>query len=223
MKSVFIVLAVTPFVAACSMGSQNLSLGYADSGASKPERSASQFSGGFEPRTSAPTPRAAKPQTRVAALDTNKPKRDFAKAPKGSLSDRDYSGTNLNRQQALEMVNAYRSSKGLKTLKLHPKLTRAAKMHSRDLAKWDRISHYGSDGSNPWDRVKRAGFKARLAAENVGTGQKDLSEVFRGWKQSPGHNKNLLLADATHMGIALVDDPKTEFKTFWTLVLGAPL
>jgi uncharacterized protein YkwD len=33
----------------------------------------------------------------------------------------------------------------------------------------------------------------------------------------------LLLADATHMGIALVQDPRSEFKTFWTLVVGAPM
>jgi hypothetical protein len=32
-----------------------------------------------------------------------------------------------------------------------------------------------------------------------------------------------LLTDAEHMGIALVQDPKTEFKTFWTLVVGSPL
>ena len=60
-----------------------------------------------------------------------------------------------------------------------------------------------------------------MAAENVGTGQVTLEEVFKGWRKSPGHNKNLLLKDAEHMGIALVYDAKTEFKTFWTLVLGA--
>ena len=32
-----------------------------------------------------------------------------------------------------------------------------------------------------------------------------------------------LLADAEHVGIALVQDNKTEFKTFWTLVIGSPL
>ena len=36
-------------------------------------------------------------------------------------------------------------------------------------------------------------------------------------------NKNLLLGDAEHMGIALVHEPKTEFKTFWTLVVGSSL
>ena len=102
-------------------------------------------------------------------------------------------------------------------------LTEAAKAHSRDLAKWDRISHYGSDGSNPWDRVKRAGYNAKLAAENVGTGQTTIEEVMKGWQASAGHNKNLLLGDAQEMGIALVQDPRTEFKTFWTLVVGSSL
>jgi hypothetical protein len=34
---------------------------------------------------------------------------------------------------------------------------------------------------------------------------------------------NLLLADGTEMGLALVQDPKTEFKSFWTLVIGTPM
>jgi len=45
---------------------------------------------------------------------------------------------------------------------------------------------------------------------------------MKGWQNSPGHNKNLLLTDASDMGIALVQDNKTEFKTFWTLVVGSP-
>ncbi len=129
----------------------------------------------------------------------------------------------LDAVKARDLINAYRRKKGLPPLSLSAKLTRAAMAHSRDLARFDRISHHGSDGSDPWDRVKRSGYRARLAAENVGTGQASLREVLRGWQNSPGHNANLLLKDATQMGIALVYDPKTEYRTFWTLVLGAPL
>ena len=146
-----------------------------------------------------------------------------ASAPKGALDDRDYSKARLDLGEAQKLINDYRREKGLKPLKLDPLLTAAAKSHSRDLAKHDRISHYGSNGSSPWDRVAAAGYKARIAAENVGTGQATLAEVLKGWEAREGHNKNLLLADAEHMGIALVQDPKTEFKTFWTLVVGAPL
>jgi uncharacterized protein YkwD len=170
-------------------------------------------------------PAGSKPGgTQVASLGSDKaPKGTFEKAPVGSLTDRDYSTTALDPTFARDMINQYRTEHGLKPLKLSTELTAAAKLHSKDLAKWDRISHYGSDGSNPWDRVKRAGFKARLAAENVGTGQIDFGEVMKGWKESPGHNKNLLLSDADYMGIALVQDGKTEFKSFWTLVLGTPM
>jgi uncharacterized protein YkwD len=162
--------------------------------------------------------------TRVAAATPadKAPKDSYERAPKGALALRDYSATRLDAERARDLVNAYRREKGLKPLKLQPALTEAAREHSRDLARWDRISHFGSDGSNPWDRVKRAGYSARLAAENVGTGQVTIEEVVKGWQASPGHNKNLLLSDAEHMGIALVQDPKTEFKTFWTMVIASP-
>ena len=113
---------------------------------------------------------------RVAKADDKAPKGTFEKAPAGALSDRDFSGTRLDAEQARELVNAYRKQKGLRPLKLQPALTEAARAHSRDLAKWDRISHFGSDGSNPWDRVKRVGYNAKLAAENVGTGQASIEK-----------------------------------------------
>lgn len=129
----------------------------------------------------------------------------------------------LSPQDAQAMINRYRAEKGLKPLSLNNELTKAAQNHSADLAIQDAISHTGSDGSDPWVRVKRAGYRPKLAAENVGAGQRSLDEILRGWQQSPGHNKNLLLPDATQMGIALVTDARSRYGTFWTLVLGTPL
>lgn len=163
-------------------------------------------------------------ETRTASrLPDAAPEGSWRKANGGALAGRDYGGTRLNSDQALALVNAYREQNGLKPVALHPLLVKAAKAHSTDLARHDRISHYGSDGSNPWDRVKRTGYRAQLAAENVGTGQMTVEEVMVGWKKSEAHNRNLLLKGARHAGIALVQDDKTEFKTFWTLVLGAEM
>ena len=206
-------------VAGCSLGSSSVSSGLDET----PKTTASlSTKAGVKSAGLGGEPSAAR-NIQLAKLDDQAPTGTFEKAPAGALADRDYSQTSLNAEMARDLINTYRKEKGLKPLKLNPELTEAAKGHSRDLAKWDRISHYGSDGSNPWDRVKRSGYKARLAAENVGTGQIDFNEVMRGWKDSPGHNKNLLLNDADHMGIALVQDPKTEFKSFWTLVIGSPM
>jgi len=205
-------------LAGCSLGSSSISSGFVDGDTTTSSINTSVAkSDGLGGDPSAPR------GLQLAKLDDRAPSGSFERAAPGILSNRDYSQTSLNAEMARDIINAYRKKHGLKPLKLNPELTEAAKEHSRDLAKWDRISHYGSDGSNPWDRVKRTGYKARLTAENVGTGQVDFSEVMKGWEASPGHNKNLLTADAQHMGIALVQDPKTEFKSFWTLVIGAPM
>lgn len=225
MYRVLFAAGMLALLSGCSLNTSSLSSGFAgsdnDTASLRRPASSRQGSLGGEPTVRA-TPASATPQ-RLAKLDDKAPQGSYERAPPGALGDRNYSATQLDADKARELINAYRKEKGLKALKLNPELSNAAKSHSRDLAKWDRISHFGSDGSNPWDRVKRAGYNARLAAENVGTGQASIDEVFKGWKESPGHNKNLLLTDAEHMGIALVQDPKTEFKTFWTLVVGSPL
>lgn len=208
----------------CSLGSAPFSFGFGGSDSDSNAQSASAPSfrltgdSGAAQRSSSP----GSSGRRVASLQDSAPRSSFEKPSPGALSGRDYSTTRLDAEHARKVINDYRRKHGLKPLQLSPELTKAAKAHSRDLARWDRISHYGSDGSNPWDRVKRAGYDARLAAENVGTGQSSFEEVMKGWRASPGHNKNLLMADARHLGVALVQDPKTEFKTFWTLVLGTP-
>lgn len=128
----------------------------------------------------------------------------------------------LDPARARDAINAYRASKGLRPLVLDARLAQAAKAHAEDLAAKDRISHKGSDASDPWLRVRRTGYVPRLAAENVGAGQASLAEVIKGWKKSSGHNANLLLPDATQMGIALVYNPDVSYQSFWTLVLASP-
>lgn len=216
MYRVVIAAAAAAGLAACSLNSGAISSGFAeDQTSAVSKRPQPTVALGGEPSVARPM--------QVARLDDRAPKGSYENAQKGMLADRDYSSTALDPERARDVINQYRRDNKLKPLKLNAELTEAAKAHSRDLSKWDRISHYGSDGSNPWDRVKRTGYKARLAAENVGTGQVDFEEVMRGWKASPGHNKNLLLSDASEMGLALVQDPKSEFKSFWTLVLAAPM
>jgi uncharacterized protein YkwD len=213
MYRVLMIACVAAGLGACSLSSASIPTGFSQGPETKsiPDKSkkAQSLALGGEPRAVRGPDRA--------------PPGSYESASKGSLADRDYAGTTLNAEMARDLINQYRVDNGLKPLQINAKLTEAAKEHCRDLAKWDRISHYGSDGSNPWDRVKRTGYKARVAAENVGTGQVNFDEVLKGWKDSPGHNKNLLLTDGKEMGLALVQDPKTEFKSFWTLVIGSAM
>ncbi len=132
----------------------------------------------------------------------------------------DIMAAKFNPAEAQSLINAYRAKFNLPPLRIHPKLAQAAKVQAEDLAKHDRISHFGSDGSDIEERARRSGYVFHLIAENIGTGQNSTAEIIQGWQKSPSHNENLLLPDAEHMGIALVYNPRSEFKTFWALVVG---
>ena len=179
---------------------------------------------GGEPGTDRAAETAEPANVQVAKLDDKAPSGSYERAPAGALADRDYSHTALDPEKARALINQYRKEKGLKPLaaqrRAHRRrqgaLARPRQVGPHLPLRVGRLQSRGTASSAP-------AIHARLAAENVGTGQIDFQEVLRGWKESSGHNKNLLLSDATHMGIALVQDPKTEFKSFWTLVIGASM
>ena len=230
MYRVIIICLFVVALAGCSMGTSSISSGFASPARTASIKSKLPPSRSLGRGTVAKSRRKAssrskrKSNIQVASLGKDAaPKGTYSKARRGALSDRNFTGVRLDHEKARRLINDYRKSKGLKPLRVDKLLTKAEIGDRRVGAGRGRSASYGSDGSNPWDRVKRTGYNAKLAAENVGTGQNSIEEVFKGWQRSPGHNKNLLLADAKQMGIALVYDPKTEFKTFWTLVIGSQL
>ncbi len=125
-------------------------------------------------------------------------------------------------EEALRLVNAYRTQKGLRALTLEPRLSKAAFALATDMSRYDRMSHYGPDGADIEHRLASAGYDFSVAAENIGAGQQSVEEMVEGWKKSAPHSKNMLISDARHMGIAMQHRPDSRFKTFWTLVIGAP-
>jgi uncharacterized protein YkwD len=129
----------------------------------------------------------------------------------------------LNQNIALADFNAYRARMGLSPVVLNDKLSAASRAHARDLADHGIISHTGTDGSGHGDRVQRQGYQFSIAAENVATGQKSWNRVFKAWQDSPGHNENLLRDDVTDFGIALVYEPRSNYETYWAMVVAAPL
>lgn len=66
--------------------------------------------------------------------------------------------------QVLMHTNDYRQQHGCPALTLHSQLSQAAQRHSDDMALNDFMSHTGSDGSSPWDRIRATGYTYRRAA-----------------------------------------------------------
>lgn len=128
----------------------------------------------------------------------------------------------FDEDRALRELNAYRAGYGLGPVVFNAKLTAASLRHAKDLAKHDFIAHEGSDGSDHAKRAEDAGYDYRFVAENVATGQLSWEQVFKGWKNSPGHNKNLLHKDVTEFGIAFIFEPDTQHVSYWAMLVGSP-
>ncbi len=129
----------------------------------------------------------------------------------------------LNVALAVSELNIYRAEHGLSPLTVSTKLNEASRIHSADLSRAGIISHEGTDGSTHGDRAHRVGYNFTIAGENVATGQRSWDDVFQAWKDSPGHNENLLRPDVSEFGIALVYEPTTTYSTYWTMLVAEPM
>ena len=81
-----------------------------------------------------------------------------------------------------------------------------------------RHRHHGSQrGRLVSSRI--AGARTGAAAENIAVGSKTWAETFRMWQKSPGHNANLLQSEADSVGVAVVRNEHTRWKTYWAMVI----
>ena len=125
----------------------------------------------------------------------------------------------LDPAAAATAISRYRASHGLGPVTIDASLARAAADQAEVNARAGRLSHE-LGGAFP-TRLARAGFGGRYAAENLGAGAETLDEALTRWKDSPEHNKNLLMPQVQRIGIARVDAPSTRYKRFWALVLSS--
>jgi uncharacterized protein YkwD len=127
-------------------------------------------------------------------------------------------GLSEDEQELLELTNAQRKKEGLAPLKANPKLFAAARAHSANMAKADRLDHELDD--TPAERVKAAGYVFRTMGENIAAGQRTAEEAISSWMRSEGHRGNLLGGEYEEVGLAVA--ATKDGKRYWTQVFAAP-
>ncbi|NEZ63528.1 hypothetical protein D0962_12165 [Leptolyngbyaceae cyanobacterium CCMR0082] len=128
-------------------------------------------------------------------------------------------------QQFLALVNGVRVRAGLSRLTIDQQLNHAAQRHTSDIAHNDLVvGHRGSNGSNPTQRARVAGYQSRTVVENIGAGHYTVREVFDDWMSSPGHRANILNPNVRQLGAGHVflanDTGNHNYFDYWTIVLG---
>ncbi|MEV6028116.1 CAP domain-containing protein [Streptomyces sp. NPDC052036] len=117
--------------------------------------------------------------------------------------------------RVVELVNAERAKVGCSPLTVNATLTKVAQAHSDDMAAHQNMSHTGSDGSSPGDRITQAGYSWSTYGENVAYGYATPEQVMAGWMSSPGHKANILNCEFKEIGVGLAQP-----DSYWTQDFG---
>jgi uncharacterized protein YkwD len=122
----------------------------------------------------------------------------------------------------LTRVNEERANEGLSPLEWCPSLARSALNHSRDMAARQYFEHDSPDGEEVADRAESEGYDYSFVGENIAVGQRSVAEVMDAWMDSPGHRRNILLAEYEHFGLGLYrGEYQGQEALYWTQNFGS--
>ena len=116
-------------------------------------------------------------------------------------------------QQHINIINSYRTDNNAKALIVDSELMNIARLRAAEITK--NFAHTRVDGKS-LDTLKK------YLGENIAmtSGNATPTDVFEQFKDSPGHNKNMLKKDYARIGVAMfrlrveMEDGKVEYNTY---------
>ncbi|MGR3766538.1 CAP domain-containing protein [Rossellomorea sp. NS-SX7] len=144
-----------------------------------------------EPNTAQPEPPANQPQEKAQPSEAS----GFVK-------------------QVVDLTNQERKKNGLGALKADGELANVAEMKSEDMKNKDYFSHTSPTYGSPFEMMQNFGIQYSSAAENIAVGQESPQSVVDAWMNSPGHRKNILNGQLTHIGVGIAKDSSQGI--YWT-------
>jgi uncharacterized protein YkwD len=113
---------------------------------------------------------------------------------------------------AAELISSFRHDHGEGTVTIDPALNRIALDQARAMAAKNTLDH-GVLGSFS---ARIAPSLAGRAAENIAYGYETFPKTLQQWINSSEHRKNLLLHNASRVGVASAKDA-TGKRTYWAM------
>ena len=97
----------------------------------------------------------------------------------------------------VKRINDVRGVARAGMLRLDPELSRAARLHTREMVKAHKLHH------TPSDKLSRRVTNWTILGENVGVGG-DVQSLHDAFMASPGHARNVLYDSFRHVGIGTI-------------------
>lgn len=118
----------------------------------------------------------------------------------------------------LELLNKERKKEKLPELTVNPLLTKAARQHSENMAKQEKMSHE-LDGKGVGARVTDAGYDYRSVGENLAKSEPEgedsppsqPADIHKMWMDSKGHRANILSPKYREIGLSVVKSKKGTY------------
>jgi uncharacterized protein YkwD len=138
-----------------------------------------------------------------------------------------------------ELINAERTSRKLRPLKIDDHLSEVGRVHSRDMSKRSFFDHINPDGKGPSDRGRALGYRCRQyigdslyegLSENIfqnnlynrvifqgsvttyewNTTEEIAQSTVKGWMASSGHRQNILTPRYEREGVGIYIAPNDQ-------------
>jgi uncharacterized protein YkwD len=120
------------------------------------------------------------------------------------------------------LINDYRAQNGLSKLQVSVTLTQASDWLSTDMALKGYFDHTDSLGRDPFVRMAAFNYKnASSSGENIAAGNSSAQSTFTQWKNSPGHNANMLGSSYQVIGVGRANNAKSPYGWYWTTDFGS--
>ena len=121
--------------------------------------------------------------------------------------------------RVLDSINVVRNMDGLEPVRFSSELNAAAFTHARDMSVQNRPWHFGSDGSSPLDRARRAGFDGELLGEVISETYEGDLDTIAAWLDEDRTREPIMIPEARVIGLGWYQEERG--KIWWTLIVGA--
>ncbi|MCL5612115.1 MAG: NBR1-Ig-like domain-containing protein [Chloroflexi bacterium] len=131
-----------------------------------------------------------------------------------------YVGSPSYPSEIANLINAARTKAGLSALTIDFQLAAAAQGHSTDMACFGLLSHTGSNGSTPYQRVVASGYGGTFRQEIIyASGYPQ--DAFNSWMNDQVHHDAILDPSATEMGVGYAYVSDSAYGGYYTVDFGA--
>lgn len=132
--------------------------------------------------------------------------------------------TDISIPKLYQLTNDQRTKDDLSPLTYNDKLANAAAKKAQDMFSRNYWSHYGPNGTTPWDFILGSNYQYEYAGENLAKNFLFSQGVVDAWMNSPTHRENILRNNYSEVGFAVVNGLLNgEQTTLVVQMFGKPL